>query len=442
MKELMTFQKEALSAISNHNYALLALDMGLGKTFTSLKWLENKTDIPTIILVQSSKLKDWEREVGELYDSEEIVILKTVATAYEFFKKIQNNFKKIIILSYNIFVALNNKDRKLFDNLKLEWNLIIDESQVLKNHSSKISKSCLKLQKHLKHLLLLTGDPISSGYKDLFVQMKMLKCFENDEYKWSEFVNDFCITRILSGTSIPLITGYKNTEYLLDLLKKKSFFLKTEQALKLPTKQFIDMIIPRSEYYLEMKNEKILKIENELIVADSSLKLLTSLRQINSDFIYNEGNKIPLNETKKEFVSKIINDGNWIIFYNFNAELDSIVELAKEKNKKLIQINGLKNDFDPNVNYSNSIVAIQYSSGARGIDGLQKCFNKTIYWSPTLSGEMFRQSIKRTHRIGQEKDCVYYLLKVEKTIDDKIYKCLNQSKEYSLKMFEKDIKEN
>lgn len=69
---------------------------------------------------------------------------------------------------------------------------------------------------------------------------------------------------------------------------------------------------------------------------------------------------------------------------------------------------------------------------------LQKA-NKIIYFSPTESSELFEQSKKRIHRVGQDKHCFYYLLITRNSIEEKIYENLKQRRNYTNELFKKDI---
>ena len=62
--------------------------------------------------------------------------------------------------------------------------------------------------------------------------------------------------------------------------------------------------------------------------------------------------------------------------------------------------------------------------------------NKVIYFSPPLSSELFEQSKKRIHRIGQEQPCFYYQLKCG--IDYNIYSTLAMRKDYTEELFRED----
>jgi SNF2 family DNA or RNA helicase len=54
--------------------------------------------------------------------------------------------------------------------------------------------------------------------------------------------------------------------------------------------------------------------------------------------------------------------------------------------------------------------------------------NYNIYYSLSFSYEEFKQSQDRIHRIGQDNKCTYIILQCKNTIDEKIYKCLQNKK--------------
>ena len=68
---------------------------------------------------------------------------------------------------------------------------------------------------------------------------------------------------------------------------------------------------------------------------------------------------------------------------------------------------------------------------------LQKA-NKIVYFSLTEESELFEQSKKRIHRIGQKHPCFYYMLICRNSIEDQeILPTLNVRKEYKDDLFEK-----
>ena len=81
---------------------------------------------------------------------------------------------------------------------------------------------------------------------------------------------------------------------------------------------------------------------------------------------------------------------------------------------------------------------IQYQAGAMG-GNFQKA-NKIIYYTLPLgkgSCDLWEQSKKRIHRIGQDKSCFYYYLLVKGSFEEKNFAALRKGKELTDELFEK-----
>ena len=64
--------------------------------------------------------------------------------------------------------------------------------------------------------------------------------------------------------------------------------------------------------------------------------------------------------------------------------------------------------------------------------------NKIIYFSPPLSSELFEQSKKRIHRIGQNRPCFYYQLVCSGSVEAQIYRNLKMRQDYTEALFEEE----
>ena len=124
-----------------------------------------------------------------------------------------------------------------------------------------------------------------------------------------------------------------------------------------------------------------------------------------------------------------------IVFYNFNEELNRLNTIAKQFTRHISIVNGSVKDLAAYENYTDSITFVQYQAGAMGLN-LQKA-NKIVYFTLTDKSELFEQSKKRIHRIGQNKTCFYYYLLCRNSIEIDILDTLKMRKDYTDALFEK-----
>lgn len=206
-------------------------------------------------------------------------------------------------------------------------------------------------------------------------------------------------------------------------------FMKTEEVFDLPKQNFIEVKVKNDKYYKEFEKHAVVEFKSKLFgeveyVGDTQLKERLFLRQLASIH----------NENKKEKLKDIINstEGRLIIFYNFNHEKEAIKSCIP-KDRPISYVNGELVDKENYNNADNSITLMQYQAGAKG-HNMQKA-NHLIFYSPTEKCEDYMQSIKRIHRIGQEKPCFYYKLVVQDSIEEDIYKALERGEDYTNELF-------
>ena len=86
-------------------------------------------------------------------------------------------------------------------------------------------------------------------------------------------------------------------------------------------------------------------------------------------------------------------------------------------------------------NEDDSVTLVQYQAGAMGLN-LQKA-NKIVYFTLTDKSELFEQSKKRIHRIGQSQTCFYYLMMCRNSIEEAVYETLQKRKDFNDELFKK-----
>lgn len=408
--KLYKHQEDVLKETRDKTKVAYYLEMGIGKTFVGSEKLKELNAPYNILVCQKSKIKDW-AEHFKLYYDYQVIIYKN-----QTIEEIPAG--SVIIINYDLAWR-----RKELGKLK-DFTLMLDESQYIKNESSKRSKFILSLNP--KNVILLSGTPTGGKYEELWSQLKLLGWNISKKL----FLKHYTITETLDigGFPIVVVKGYKNVDRLKEKLKEHgAIFMKSDEVFDLPEQMENEILVPSTKEYKRFKKDRVITIDGEELVGDTSLTKLLYLRQLAS--IYNP-NKL---EALKDILSST--HDRLVVFYNFKKEFQAIKKLCLDLEKPTSYINGNGTDLKNYEEVDNTITLVQYQSGATGVN-LQKS-NKVIYYSLPLSSELWMQSKKRIHRIGQNRSCFYYYLITEKSVEEKILKVLKERRDFTLELFEK-----
>lgn len=411
---LYQHQINALEATKKFNRVAYFLDMGLGwcKTYVGSEKLKELNTNINLIVCQKSKLTDWYEHFKTFYpDYNTFIYSKT--------REIPD--KVVIIINYDLVWRRT-------ELLKLRnFTLMLDESSCIKNASSNRTKFILKLRP--ENMILLSGTPVGGKYEELHTQCKLLGWNITKKAFWDTYINYINID--MGNFKIPKVIGYKNVDRLKEKLREYgAVFQKTEDVFDLPEQIEQIIYVENTKEYKKFKKDRVITINDKELLGDTSLTKMLYLRQLASQY----------NKNKLAALEDILDstEDRLIIFYNFNEELEQVKKLCKDKPISII--NGKTKELKNYDRCNNSITLVQYQAGAMGLN-LQKA-NKIIYYSLPLASELFEQSKKRTHRIGQTKTCFYYYLITKGSLEEQILDTLKLRKDYTDKLFEEsDINE-
>ncbi|MCI4252463.1 DEAD/DEAH box helicase [Bacillus sp. CCB-MMP212] len=404
--KLFPHQDRALNDTYKHNRVAYYLDMGLGKTFVGSEKMWELNTPYNLLICQKSKIDDWKEHFEQHYDYKVIVFDK------QRMEEIPE--ESVLIVNYerawrrDALLKLNN------------FTLMLDESSKIKNDKSKQTKFILRL--NAENIILLSGTPTGGKYEELWSQLHLLGWKINQKL----FLKQFVVQEWDDRNSKYKITGYKNVERLKAKLKQYgAVFMKTEEVFDLPETTDVKVKIPGTKLYKEFKKHHILEIGEELLIGDTPAAKKLYLRQLAGSY----------NENKLQYVKDLVESTNdrIIIFYNFKKEYEALVDLIE---KPISTVNGDLKDLSAYEKFENSVTLIQYQAGAMGLN-LQKA-NKIVYFTLTDKSELFEQSKKRTHRIGQERPCFYYYLLTDGSIEWRMLDVLKERKDYTDALFEKE----
>lgn len=421
--KLYKHQKQGLELTRDLKRVAYYYDMGLGKTFVGSEKMRQLGAKINLVICQKSKVDDWVDHFYNYCDNIAILDL-TKKKQYEAFidyADISSYYQVIGVINYDLVWR-----RK--ELLKLHgFTLMLDESSLIQNEMAKRSKFIMKLD--YENLILLSGTPTSGKYERLWSQLHMLGWKISKDLYWRQYVD--VETTMVQGFPIKVVRGYKNVDRLKSKMREYGCqFLKTEEVFDLPDQTFNVIKVKPTKEYKRFRKERIVVVDNVELVGDTTLTKMLYERQLCGQYNVNKLNAF------KDLVEST-ND-RLIVFYNFTHEMVQMIEAIEDIQRPISIVNGERKDLRAYENHDDSITFIQYQAGAMGLN-LQKA-NKIIYFTPPLSSELFEQSKKRIHRIGQDRPCFYYKLVVTGSIEEKIYRVLDMRKDYTDELFREDEK--
>lgn len=418
--ELFKHQQEALEQTKDLNRVAYYLDMGLGKTFVGAEKMKKLGKKVNLIVCQKSKIQDW---IGHFWNEYSIAAYdltnKKDFSDFMFYSNRSEGGFMVGVINYELAWR-----RKQLLQLQ-DFTLMLDESSLIQNQGAKQSKFILQL--HPDNVILLSGTPTAGKYENLWSQIHLLGWNISEDVYNRQYVN---WTKIDMGGFIHKIVDKENPYKNVDRLKSKlrehgAVFMKTEECFDLPEQTFIKQTVPTSKEYWKFMKDCIITIDDKELVGDTTLTKRLYARQLCGQY----------SEFKLQAFKELVQStqDRLIVFYNFNAELELLKRIAASLDRPISEVNGQTKDLTAYEQEDNSITFIQYQAGAMGLN-LQKA-NKIIYFTLTDKSELFEQSKKRIHRIGQEQPCFYYILMCKGSVEEVILQTLEMRKDFTDELF-------
>lgn len=420
---LYEHQRQALKETEKSKRCAYYLDMGLGKTFVgSEKMWQLDSDV-NLVICQKSKVDDWIKHFNDCYSSCMCVWDLTNPRQFdnwEVMTKCRPGDKMDVgVINYELAFR-----RPSLAKLR-DFTLMLDESSMIQNEQAKRSKFILKLQP--ENVILLSGTPTSGKYEKLYSQIRLLGWDISKDAFWNTYIKTIDMD-YGCGFPIKKVVGYKNVDQLKqNLADHGAVFMKTDDVFDLPEQMEQTVIVPMSKEYKTFQKDSYINVDGADLVGDTSLTKMLYERMLCGHY----------SKEKLQAYRDLLEStrDRLIVFYNFDAELDALVKITREYTKHISVVNGKKKDLSSYEKFDDSVTFIQYQAGAMGLN-LQKA-NKIIYFTLTQWCELFMQSKKRTHRIGQKNTCFYYYLICRRSVEEKIYKALSKGVDYTMALYEK-----
>tara|TARA_Y100000401_G_scaffold116934_1_gene124034 strand:+ start:7009 stop:8241 length:1233 start_codon:yes stop_codon:yes gene_type:complete len=394
---------KGVNIIKHHRFLYLAMEVRTGKTLTALG-ICNELDINNVLFVTKKKAIPSIEKDYELYQPK----YKMQTINYESLHKINPNGWDVIICDeahgMGAFPKPNGRAKKI-------------KQLVFKNNP---------------YVILLSGTPTPEAYSQMYHQVYFIpnnpfKMFRN----FYQFANQYVsvVKKKIGGL---YINDYSkgNKKILKEMSPFTISFSQKEAGFVVHTnEQILEVDMEKETYQLIAKLKKDLVIEGkeEVILADTAVKLMTKVHQLCSGTIkFESGNSMVLDLSKALYIKNKFKGLKIGIFYKFKEELNALKAVFKDN---------LCVDLEE-FNTTNKHIALQIVSGREGIS-LRKA-HALVYYNIDFSATSYWQSRDRMTTKDRLKNEVYWIFS-NKGIEKEIYKAVVKKKDYTLAHFKRDL---
>ncbi len=417
------YQRYAEEFIITHPEAGLFLDMGLGKTVTTLTAISKLMwDIGKVLVIAPKRpaLDTWPEELGKWDHLKGLTYSVVMGTVKQREAALLRDADICIINRENVVWLVNQYKCK-------PWPfdcVVIDELSSFKSSKAQRFRALKRVRPQIRRIIGLTGTPAGNGLMDLWAE-----CYLLDGGK--------ALGRTITGYRDQYFTpGRRNGmviydwnlrkgahEQIMDKLKPLCISMKTEDFLSLPDRITIERTFTLSaksmKQYKQLERDLLLCVDGETIDAVNAAALNTKLQQISSGAVYaDDGSVKVLHDERLDALDQIIEEAqgeNVLVFYAFRHELDRL----KERYPEAVEIRELGAIADWKAGKIRLLLAHPASAG-HGLN-LQSGGHISVWFGLTTSLELYQQALKRLHRQGQTKTCKNFVLMAKGTYDERIY---------------------
>ncbi|MBE8721752.1 DEAD/DEAH box helicase [Sphingobacterium pedocola] len=414
---------------------VLADDMGLGKTVQTLAFLQKqKEDLKStdhaktsLLILPTSLVYNWQKE-ADRFAPEMRILLHTGSNRFK--DPYAFSHFDLVITTYGIVRSDEVILGKFFFNY-----IILDESQNIKNPTSKSFKSIKTLKSRNK--LALSGTPVENSVSDIWSQMHFTNPGLLGSYAFfqKEFVvpiekkKDEEKAKRLQAIIKPFVLRRTKNQVATELPPK------TEQII------YCEMTEKQSDKYETTKSEYRNALLEGVVQQGGKtsqitlLQGLTKLRQlanhpkmVDENFSENSGKF----QAVLDMLESISSEQNKVLIFSQFVKHLQLFKTHFDKHKiKYAYLDGATKDrADAVQNFKEDkdtkIFLISIKAGGVGLNLTEAdyVFILDPWWNPAVE----QQAIDRTHRIGQTQNVFIYKFISKDTVEEKIVALQNRKK--------------
>lgn len=448
--DLHKYQKACVEHIITHPFCGLFIDMGLGKTATTLTAIDDLMydycEISSVLVIAPKRVAEsvWQEEAEKWDHLKHLRFSKIMGTQKQRIHAITETKADVYIISRDNVAWLC----AMYGGGKLPFDMVVvDELSSFKSYKSERFKALRGARPYLKRLVGLTGTPAPNGLIDLWPQIYLMDRGERLEKTISRYRERYFRPGQTNGHVVYSYNLMDNSE---ELIHKKiediCISMKADDYLEMPfrTDNYIKLRMPDDlkKQYDDFEKNKVLDfittgaiVENDsgdIIDAKKNTEinvvnaaaLSNKLLQFANGAIYDEErNVFPIHDIKLEALKEIVENANGqsvLVAWTYQFDRDRIMKYLKAYKPRELKTN--KDIEDWNAGKIQVMLAHPASAG-HGLN-LQAGGSIIVWFGQTWSLELYQQFNARLYRQGQQNHVVINHLILQGTHDEDVIRSL------------------
>lgn len=420
------YQKYAIEYIKSHPITALFLDMGLGKTVTTLTAIRDLMydafEVKRVLVIAPLRVArdTWPDELRKWDHLKELTCSVVVGTVAERRRALQQDA--------DIYIVNRENLAWLYENSRLDFDMVVlDELSSFKNHQSKRFRAMKALRPKVKRIVGLTGTPSGNGLMDLWAEFRILDMGERLGRYISQYRNLYFQPDKRNGM---VVYSYKPLpgaeEAIYHQISDITVSMKATDYLEMPELVSVAKEVCLSETekkrYDKLKKSLVLKLPDGEVTSANAASLTLKLSQMANGAIYTDDkNVVNIHDRKLEALEDLVESANGksvLVAYWFKHDKDRIRERMEARELKEPQ------DFADWNAGKIPVALIHPASAGHGLN-LQQGGSILIWFGLTWSLELYQQTNARLWRQGQaDKTVIIQHIVAKDTIDERILNVL------------------
>ena len=449
---LHNYQKACVEHIITHPFCGVFLDMGLGKTvstLTAINYLMNDyCEINSVLVIAPKRVAEsvWQEEAEKWVHLQHLRFSKIIGTQKQRIAAVMETKADIYIISRDNVAWLF----ALYGGGKLPFDMVVvDELSSFKSYKSVRFKALRGARPYLKRLVGLTGTPAPNGLIDLWPQIYLMDRGDRLEKTISRYREKYFRPGQTNGHVVYSYNLMSDSEQLIHKrIEDICISMKADDYLEMPlrTDNYIRLRMPDDikKQYDDFEKNKILDLLNTVETIeekdeDGNVKLVqkpvevnavnaaalsNKLLQFANGAVYDEDkNVFPIHSIKLDALKEIVENSNGqsiLVAWTYQFDKDRILEYLKSYKPRELKTN--KDIEDWNAGRIQVMLAHPASAG-HGLN-LQAGGNIIVWFGQTWSLELYQQFNARLYRQGQQKGVIIHHLIMKGTHDEDVIQAL------------------